>query len=65
MLISALVAMCSWKFPPYKMDWSTIDVQDEYREDWDTFNFWDLKSKLMSQQFALIQWRIIQKRRAF
>ena len=28
------------EIPPYKMDWS-IDVQDEYKEDWDTFNFWD------------------------
>jgi len=34
------------EIPPYKMDWSTIDVQDEYREDWDTFNFWDLKSEV-------------------
>ena len=22
---------------PYKMDWSSIDVQEEYREDWDKF----------------------------
>ena len=34
------------EIPPYKMDWSTIDVQDEYRGDWDTFNFWDLKSEV-------------------
>ena len=34
------------EIPPYKMDWSSIDVQDEYREDWDTFNFWDLKSEV-------------------
>ena len=34
------------EIPPYKMDWSTIDVQDEYREDWDKFNFWDLQSRV-------------------
>ncbi len=34
------------EIPPYKMQWSTIDVQDEYREDWDKFNFWDLKSEV-------------------
>ena len=34
------------EIPPYEMSWSTIDVQDEYREDWDNFNFWDLKSKV-------------------
>ncbi len=34
------------EIPPYKMDWSTINVQDEYREDWDKFNFWDLKSEV-------------------
>ena len=34
------------EIPPYDMSWSTIDVQDEYREDWDNFNFWDLKSKV-------------------
>ena len=32
------------EIPPYKMDWSSIDVQEEYREDWDKFKFWDLKS---------------------
>ena len=32
------------EIPPYSMDWSSIDVQEEYREDWDKFNFWDLKS---------------------
>ena len=34
------------EIPPYDMSWSTIDVQDEYREDWDNFKFWDLKSKV-------------------
>ena len=34
------------EIPPYKMDWSSIDVQEEYREDWDKFNFWDLKSEV-------------------
>ena len=34
------------EIPPYDMSWSSIDVQDEYREDWDKFNFWDLKSKV-------------------
>ena len=34
------------EIPPYKMQWSTIYVQDEYREDWDKFNFWDLKSNV-------------------
>ncbi len=32
--------------PPYAMEWSSIDVQEEYREDWDKFNFWDLKSEV-------------------
>ena len=34
------------EIPPYKMEWSSIDVQEEYREDWDKFNFWDLKSNV-------------------
>ena len=32
--------------PPYALEWSSIDVQEEYREDWDKFNFWDLKSEV-------------------
>ena len=28
--------------PPYKMSFKEIDVAEEYREDWDRFNFWDL-----------------------
>ncbi|GIS19862.1 MAG: hypothetical protein CM15mP120_17780 [Pseudomonadota bacterium] len=45
-MISAPVGMCSWKSRRTKCRWSTIDVQDEYREDWDKFNFWDLKSEV-------------------
>ena len=34
------------EIPPYKMEWTSIDVQEEYREDWDKFNFWGLKSEV-------------------
>ena len=34
------------EIPPYEMDWSEIDVQPEYRGDWDNLDFWRFKSKV-------------------
>ena len=34
------------EIPPYEMDWSEIDVQPEYRGDWDSLDFWRFKSKV-------------------
>ena len=31
--------------PKIEVDYKDIDVQEEYREDWDKFNMWDLKMK--------------------
>ena len=28
--------------PPYKLGFKEFDVEDQYREDWDRFNLWDL-----------------------
>ena len=52
------------EIPPYKMQWSTIDVQDEYREDWDKFNFWDLKSEVDEPQSVHIPWPTTLKKAA-
>ena len=41
------------EIPPYKMDWSSIDVQEEYREDWDKFNF-DLNRKSTNDDSCLL-----------
>lgn len=30
--------------PAYEINYSTFEVQDEYREDWDRFKIWDLSS---------------------
>ena len=45
MWISALVAMCGWKSLPTK--WTgQLSMFRTSREDWDKFNFWDLKSEV-------------------
>lgn len=31
--------------PKYEIDYSSFDVHEEYRGDWDRFNLWDLKAK--------------------
>ncbi len=31
--------------PPAEVDYKDIDIDEEYREDWDKFNMWDLKMK--------------------
>ena len=31
--------------PPIDVDFSDIDVEEEYRDDWDKFNMWNLKMK--------------------
>ena len=31
--------------PPYEIDFKDFDVEDEFHEDWDRFNIWDIKSK--------------------
>jgi Na+-transporting NADH:ubiquinone oxidoreductase subunit F len=30
--------------PPHALSYADMDVEDEYREDWDRFKFWDLRS---------------------
>ena len=38
--------------PPYEMDFSKhIDVDDEYKEDWDALKIWDLKAKNEEEVF--------------
>lgn len=32
--------------PPYKLDYSDFDIEEEYREDWDKFNMWRYHSEL-------------------
>jgi len=32
--------------PPYKLDYSEFDIEDEYRGDWDKFNMWRYHSEL-------------------
>lgn len=34
------------EIPPYDMQYKTIDVEDEYHEDWDRFKVWDNFSKV-------------------
>ena len=34
------------EIPPYEMAYQTIDVEDEFREDWDRFNVWQHISKV-------------------
>ena len=35
-----------FEIPPYEMDYNEIDVDDEYRGDWDKFSVFDNKSKV-------------------
>ena len=37
--------------PEYELDFKEFDIEDEYHEDWDKFNIWDLKSKNTESQF--------------
>ena len=30
--------------PPYDLEYSSFDIQEEYREDWDKFKLWEIKS---------------------
>ncbi len=32
--------------PPHKLSFSEFDVEEEYREDWDKYKLWDLKSEV-------------------
>ncbi len=34
------------EIPPYEMDYKDIDVEEEFREDWDKFDIWKYKSKV-------------------
>ncbi|MDP6374509.1 MAG: NADH:ubiquinone reductase (Na(+)-transporting) subunit F [Pseudomonadales bacterium] len=34
------------EIPPYEMDYKTIDVEEEYHEDWDRFDVWKYHSKV-------------------
>jgi Na+-transporting NADH:ubiquinone oxidoreductase subunit F len=34
------------EIPPYEMDYKNIDVEQEFREDWDKFDIWKYKSKV-------------------
>jgi len=37
--------------PEYELDFNEFDIEDEYHEDWDKFNIWNLKSKNTESQF--------------
>ena len=37
--------------PEYELDFKEFDIEDEYHEDWDKFNIWDLKGKNTESQF--------------
>lgn len=37
--------------PKYEMEYKNIDVEPEYREDWDKMKIWDLKSKNEEETF--------------
>jgi len=37
--------------PEYELDFKEFDIEDEYHEDWDKFNIWDLKGKNTEPQF--------------
>ncbi len=37
------------EIPPYEMDYSGIDVEPEYRPDWDRFDVWKYHSKTLDQ----------------
>jgi len=32
--------------PPYELDYTSFDIGEEYREDWDRFKLWDIESKV-------------------
>ena len=37
--------------PEYELDFKEFDIEDEYHEDWDKFNIWNLKGKNTESQF--------------
>ena len=37
--------------PEYELDFNEFDIEDEYHEDWDKFNIWNLKGKNTESQF--------------
>jgi Na+-transporting NADH:ubiquinone oxidoreductase subunit F len=37
--------------PEYELDFNEFDIEDEYHEDWDKFNIWNLKGKNSEPQF--------------
>jgi len=37
--------------PEYELDFKEFDIEDEYHEDWDKFNIWNLKGKNTEPQF--------------
>ena len=37
--------------PEYELNFKEFDIQDEYNEDWDKFNIWNLKGKNSEPQF--------------
>ena len=37
--------------PEYELDFKEFDIEDEYQEDWNKFNIWDLKGKNTESQF--------------
>ena len=44
--------------PEYEVDFKEFNIEDEYHEDWDKFNIWDLKGKNTESQFkACSQWK--------
>ncbi|OUW63099.1 MAG: NADH:ubiquinone reductase (Na(+)-transporting) subunit F [bacterium TMED198] len=37
--------------PKYDLDYKNFDIENQYREDWDKFSMWDLKSKNKEEVF--------------
>lgn len=37
--------------PEYELDFNEFEIEDEYHEDWDKFNIWNLKGKNTEPQF--------------
>lgn len=37
--------------PPHEVDYSNFDVEERFREDWDKYNLWNLKSKVTEPVF--------------
>ena len=44
--------------PKYDISFKDMDIEEEFRDEWDKFNMWDLRTKNSKKQSGLIQWPI-------